>query len=292
MQLETIDHIVIAVEDVAKAREPLERLGLPLTPLMTHGGGATTNSAFFAGNEGTEFYVELLGIADPAAAATTQSDAALAKRLETGGGAHGLAFTATDAAAVRGALAGLPGGFTEDAPARDDGTPIATVFRPADPTVLGVPFTVIVYAEPLATRRARHRDAGLFANPLGIRRMDHLAAIVHHPDDVVAAWDRVFGVPVFGEVRTPAMVIRQVKVGDAILELLSPATPDSGIYQRPEGLAAMAAFEVADIQAAVAHARACGFTVADPGPGPLPGTHTSTIPAAELGFGLQLLQYV
>lgn len=292
MHLQTIDHIVIAVEDVAKAREPLERLGLTLTPVMTHGDGATRNTVFFAGNETTEFYVELLGLADPEAASTSPRAQALKRTLERGGGAHSIMLSTEDLAAARRDLAVLPGGFDETTVTRADGSVIATVLRPADASPAGCPFGIIAYAERLDVRRARHRDAGLFANPLGLRRMDHLAAVVHDIEGATRVWDSVLGVPVFGQVRGTGMVIQQMKVGDAILEFLGPDGPESRILQRPPGLATMAAFEVADIQAAVAHARSRGFSPGDPGPGPLPGTHVATIPAIELGFGLQLLQYV
>jgi 4-hydroxyphenylpyruvate dioxygenase-like putative hemolysin len=89
------------------------------------------------------------------------------------------------------------------------------------------------------------------------------------------------------------MVINQMRVGDVNLELLGPATPESPLAARPPGPASMTAFEVPDVAAAVAHARAAGFTAPDPAPGPLPGTLTATIPGTQLsGLGLQLLQYV
>jgi catechol 2,3-dioxygenase-like lactoylglutathione lyase family enzyme len=126
-----------------------------------------------------------------------------------------------------------------------------------------------------------------------LRRLDHLAAVAHDLDKQCRFWDDVLGVPVFGEVRTPTMIIRQLKIGDAIFELLGPAGPDSPLHKRPAGLVSMAAWEVDDLPAAVAQARAAGFTVPDPAVGVLPGTHTATIPATELGgVAMQLLQYV
>jgi catechol 2,3-dioxygenase-like lactoylglutathione lyase family enzyme len=130
----------------------------------------------------------------------------------------------------------------------------------------------------------------LWAFPL--KRLDHLAAVTHDIDDKCRFWEEVLGVPVAGEVRTPTMIIRQLKIGDAIFELLGPAGPDSPIHQRPAGLVRMAAWEVDDLPAAVALARSAGFTVSDPATGILPGTRTATIPAAELGgVAMQLLQY-
>jgi catechol 2,3-dioxygenase-like lactoylglutathione lyase family enzyme len=126
-----------------------------------------------------------------------------------------------------------------------------------------------------------------------LKRLDHLAAVAHDLDAKCRFWEDVLGVPVTGEVRTPMMVIRQLKIGDAIFELLGPSGPDSPIHRRPAGLVSMAAWEVDDLPAAVARARAAGFTVPDPAAGVLPRTRTATIPASELGgVAMQLLQYI
>lgn len=82
-------------------------------------------------------------------------------------------------------------------------------------------------------------------------------------------------------------------IGDAILELLGPVSPESPLLQRPTGLVSMASWEVANMQEAIQHARQACFTVPDPAPGPLPGTRITTIQGAELaGVNMQLLEYV
>ncbi|MHB8574197.1 MAG: VOC family protein [Dehalococcoidia bacterium] len=106
-------------------------------------------------------------------------------------------------------------------------------------------------------------------------------------------WTDILEVPLVGEVRTPTTIIRQFQLSDAVVELLGPTSPDSPVARRRPGLLSMAAFEVTDMAAAVAQARAAGFTVADPAPGSLPGTRVTSIAGAELsGFTLQLLEYV
>src|SRR5262249_35556817 len=100
-------------------------------------------------------------------------------------------------------------------------------------------------------------------------------------------------VPLAGEVTTPTMVIRQFRIGDAILELLGPASPDSPLHQRPSGLVSLASWEVDNLDAVVQQARAAGFHPSDPATGVLPGTRTATIPAQEMaGFTMQLLEHV
>jgi hypothetical protein len=89
------------------------------------------------------------------------------------------------------------------------------------------------------------------------------------------------------------MVIRQLRIGDAVLELLGPASADSPLWKRPPGMVGMASWEVDDLEAAMGQARAAGFTVTDPAAGPLPGTRIATIDGAALaGVNMQLLQYV
>jgi catechol 2,3-dioxygenase-like lactoylglutathione lyase family enzyme len=130
-------------------------------------------------------------------------------------------------------------------------------------------------------------------NTFPLKRLDHLAAVAPDLDAKTHFWTDVLGVPLAGEVTTPTMVIRQFRIGDAVLELLAPASADSPLHQRPKGPVSLASVEVPDLAAAVRQARAAGFTVTDPAPGPLPGTHIATVPPAELsGLALQLLQYV
>jgi catechol 2,3-dioxygenase-like lactoylglutathione lyase family enzyme len=135
--------------------------------------------------------------------------------------------------------------------------------------------------------------AGHGKNAFPLKRLDHLAAVAPDLDEKTRFWTDVLGVPLAGEVTTPTMVIRQFRIGDAVLELLAPASADSPLRQRPKGPVSLASVEVTDLAAAVRQAREAGFTVADPAPGPLPGTHIATVPPAELsGLALQLLQYV
>jgi catechol 2,3-dioxygenase-like lactoylglutathione lyase family enzyme len=135
--------------------------------------------------------------------------------------------------------------------------------------------------------------AGAPVHAFPLKRLDHLAAVAHGLDAKTRFWADVLGVRAAGEVRTPALLIRQLRLGDGVLELLGAASADSPIHQRPAGLVSMASWEVADLAAAVAQARAAGFSVSDPAAGPLPGTQIATIPGGELaGVNMQLLQYL
>jgi catechol 2,3-dioxygenase-like lactoylglutathione lyase family enzyme len=130
------------------------------------------------------------------------------------------------------------------------------------------------------------------AHRFPLLRLDHLAAVAYDLDAKAHFWQDVLGVKDAGEVVTPTLRIRQLRLGDAILELLGAASADSPIHHRPAGLVGMASWEVADLDEAVRLARAAGFPAPDPAPGPLPGTRISTIPGTELaGVNMQLLEY-
>ena len=127
---------------------------------------------------------------------------------------------------------------------------------------------------------------------------DHMAAMV--ADGAVAreTWKRTLGLDVVHEIPIEArkMVIAQVAVGQLMIELISPTSPDSPIAERiaqnGEGMGTSVAFEVQDIDAEVARYRAAGYTLPDAATGPLPVSVTSTISADQThGLGIQLIQF-
>jgi catechol 2,3-dioxygenase-like lactoylglutathione lyase family enzyme len=177
----------------------------------------------------------------------------------------------------------------------------ATRFREGGDEMAWLPLhdragTDLVLVRHSRSQQERHDEAvqaALLAHAIPLRRLDHLAVVTHDLDEKARFWSGVLDVPVAGEVVTPAMVIRQFRLGDAVLELLGPASASSPLWLRPPGLVSMASWEVDEVEEAVRLARAAGFTVADPGPGPLPGTRIATVQGSELaGVNLQLLQYV
>lgn len=287
-----IDHVILPVPSLERAAEPFERLGLTLTPPTRHAGRGTENRAFFVGEPESEFYVELLGIADEPEARRTRGDAAV-NAWAPGGGLSGIALAVPDMAAALRALA--EHGVQREAIAvtATDGRPIGAAAELGIADRAMTEIVLIQYPESPADRHARHEAAGLLDHRFPLARLDHLAAVAPDLDAATRFWTDTLGVPVAGEIRTPVMIIRQMRIGDAVFELLGPATPDSPIASRPPGIVSMAAFEVPDLDAAVAQARAAGFTPSEPAPGVLPGTRTATIPAVELGgIAIQLLQYV
>ena len=291
--LERIDHLVCLVPDLAVAAR-YEQLGLVLTPEAHHAGMGTANRACFVGESSENAtYLELLTVTDASlASAAGRQD--YVDVLARGGGAAAVTFGVSD---IRAAAASVE--------AAGYAAPVSTVHRPDGSKVCDIaridsrgalPFTVslIAYPETWDARFERSKAAGRFAHRFPLKRLDHLAAMAPDVDAARSFWADVLGVPVHGEIRTPAMTILQLKVGDAIFELLGPAGPESPMAGRPAALASMAAWEVSGpLDEAVALARERGFTCSDAEPGVIPGTRRASIPAAELGgAGMQLLEYV
>jgi len=275
MLYDAIDSVFLAVPDLEATSRPYERLGLRLTPAQA---GRRT---LICGGPGNLFAVHFLDATQdgPLAGQCRQA-------LAAGRALFAIALRVADlAGAVRPlAVHGIQ----------------ATVFSDGDQKMAWLPLhnqagtdlVLVQHAQPGAERHAAAQRAGLLGHSLGLKRLDHLAAVTPDLEVKTRFWLEVLGVPAAGEVVTPALVIRQLRIGDAVLELLGPGSPDSPIWKRAPGLVSMVSWEVPDLEEAVRHARAAGFTVPDPAAGPLPGTRITTVPGTELaGVNLQLLEY-
>jgi catechol 2,3-dioxygenase-like lactoylglutathione lyase family enzyme len=255
MFYQAIDSVYLAVSDLEAARQAHERLGLQLTDHSLH----PDLRSWHVGEADNAFAVHLV----PA----TQT------------GLCALALRVTDPRTTLEYLRSqeiLPEG---DPP------------FPAPALALWLPLSDRAGARILLVPHSPAPETP--AHRLPVKRIDHLAIVAHDLEAKTQFWTDILGVPVTGEVTTPTMVIRQLRIGDAILELLGPASADSPIHQRPPGLVSVASLEVADLQAAVTLVRKAGFTISDPAPGPLPSTHIATVSGDQLGgLNLQLLQYL
>lgn len=289
MTILAMDHIVVAVTSVEDATAPWERLGFNFTPRMEHAGAGSANRVAMIGDSpANAFYIELLEVLDPAAARLDH----YALIAASGGGLARLMFEVDDLDAMEKSLAEASIPVASREVLRDDGSKIGDVITPIGETPAAVPLGFMKYVLEAEPRYKSRKDRGRYDQGFPLKRLDHLAAIPADAEESRRFWTETLGIPQFGTVENPVMRIHQFKAGDAIFELLEAATPESPIAARPPGPASMAAFEVPDLEAAVALARERGLTCSDPGHGALPGTHTATIPPTELsGLALQLLQY-
>lgn len=289
MRILAIDHVILPTTDVRAHAQAWQTLGLRMTEPMRHAGTSTENSVFFVGGASTEFYVELLGVHD-AGLATAEGRQDLVQAIAAGGLFRlMLQVDAADDAVALFASHGIEASVRDVS--RSDGSLIGRVVEPRT-AAAGCSLALIEYEGGPAARIDRHRAAGLFDHDLPLLRLDHLAAITLDPDAACSFWADVLGVATTGRVRGRGMDIRQLRIGDATLELIGPDGPDSPVHARSEGLASVAAFQVADLDAVVAFVRARGFSIPDGAEGVLPDSRTATVSPDQLGgLALQLIQF-
>ncbi len=260
-----------------------------MTDVMRHAGMSTENSVFFVGGAATEFYVELLGVHDPGLAAV-EGRQDLVQAIEAGG----LFRLMLQVDSAEGAVAHLAShgiAATSREVRRPDGSLIGRVTEPRT-SAAGCSFALIEYEEGPVERVDRHRAGGLFDHDLPLLRLDHLAAITLDPDATCSFWADILGVPTTGRVLGRGMDIRQLRIGDATLELIGPDGANSAVLTRSEGLAGVTAFEVNDLDAVVEAVRARGFSVPDGASGVLPNSRTATVSGDQLGgLALQLIEF-
>jgi catechol 2,3-dioxygenase-like lactoylglutathione lyase family enzyme len=263
MTLDAVDTLFVAVPSLNACR-PYEKLGLALHE----------SRCLLVGHTGNLVAVRFL--------ADTTPDSPLSAPLRQALAAdRGLFAVGLRVADLEGALARLASQGIRGTPFRDGEDDMA--WLPLHEQA-GTDIVLVRHESP---------DAGLLAHAFPLKRLDHLAVVTHDLEEKTRFWAGVLGIPVAGEVTTPAMVIRQLRIGDAVFELLGPASPDSPIAKRPPGLVSMASWEVDDLGGAVRQAREAGFTMPDPAEGVLPGTRIATIQGSELaGVNMQLLHYV
>jgi catechol 2,3-dioxygenase-like lactoylglutathione lyase family enzyme len=289
-----IDHLAVAASDsdVEHATAPFRRLGIGFAAPTVRAGQGRTSMGTYIGTGAEAVALEFHALTNREEALHAgPTEVALVEAVDRGRRLFTVYLGVEDAdveAVVRSWRShGLAATVSQSR--NRFGQAMPTV-HPSLPAVAAVDLALLGGLQLRYAARSRMQVA---PSTFPLKRLDHLAAVAPDLDASTRFWSDVLEIPLFGEVRSATSIIRQFKIGDAIIELLGPATPDSPLAQRPPGLVSMAAFEVSDMAAALAQARAAGFTVADPAPGSLPGTRVTTIPGSELsGLALQLLEYV
>jgi catechol 2,3-dioxygenase-like lactoylglutathione lyase family enzyme len=281
---EGIARVLLPVSDLAAACAPFERLGLVVSRERQPRGRGIRIRTVPIGGPDNLFEIELVGQADTPGGGWVFGEA-VDRGLSTMVLRVANMATALTALADRGVQATATTILGANGEKR-----IELAILPELPDA-AVSLRLIQHHQTAEERMAEDFGGRQHATPL--KRLDHLAAVAPDLERSCTFWDEVLGVPTVGEVISPTTVVRQLRLGDAMFELLGPATPDSPIRQRPPGLNSMFSVEVPDLDATIAHAEAAGFQVADRRIGTLPGTIVATIPGAQTsGLNVQLLQYV
>jgi catechol 2,3-dioxygenase-like lactoylglutathione lyase family enzyme len=288
LELKYLDHFIRATPDIEAAHKEVTRLGLTASPPGPAGDTGAHYTVVTLGGPGNRMFVEYMTHPDLGAAAADPGMADIVPLLEAGGGMRHVVFAVDDLAPVRDSFADQPGGFGERVAKVAGGLEVRTI-APGDTSAAGCVFGFVEYPTDMVTLMAKMAPVHDFP----LKRIDHIAVV---PPDFEAGtryWTDVLGVPVHAEIPGPGFVIRQMKVGDLMVELLGSTDPAGPLADTPPGLLPVLACEVDDVAACVELARSRGFTPPDPQPGILPGTLVSTIPATETsGIQYQLLQYV
>jgi len=283
---EGIDRAILPVSDMAAACAPFERLGLIVSPERQPKGRGIRVRAVPIGGPDNLFEVHLVSSSDEGGPGWDAFASVADRGLST------IVLRVSDLEATLAALAkhGIEPVETQTVLNADGSKRSELAVLPEMPDA-GVRLRLIQHHQSGEEIFAEHTGGRQHATPL--KRLDHLAAVAPDLERSCRFWDEVLGIPTAGEVISPTVVVRQLRIGDAMFELLGPAAPDSPIRQRPPGLNSMFSVEVPNLDATVAHVEAAGFTVADRRIGTLPGTIVATIPAVQMsGVNVQLLQYV
>jgi catechol 2,3-dioxygenase-like lactoylglutathione lyase family enzyme len=284
LHLDRIDHFVMAATDLEPAYKALTRLGIVANPPGPAGDTANDNCFFNFGGPEQFCAVEWIRVRDRARVEADPAQSDLLRLVDAGGGAYFIGFPVESLDPAR-EVFGARGGYTESEVRVLDDEAIIT-FRPHDTAAIGCPILLLEYPPAVI---AVQPEMTSVVHGFPLEHLDHLAIVPADFEASTRYWTDVLGVPMHAEIEAPTFVIRQMKVGSVMVELLKP----SGATTLPAGLLPSMACEVADVDACADLARERGFTVTDPAPGLLPGTRITRFDPAEMaGLALQLLQYV
>jgi catechol 2,3-dioxygenase-like lactoylglutathione lyase family enzyme len=293
MNYEGLNHVIVAAPS-PEAVAPFERLGLRVLRLPALPNAGMQIQVIAAGGRTNLFSIVFYTITDAAAAAGNGLGRLISEAAAKG---PGIAALAVRVAGLHAAVKELAErGVKADAEELVDPSGRKVLDFAVLPESKEACVRIALF-EPVESVASRHdvlEQQGLLAHTIELKRLDHLAAVAPDLEKITRFWQDVLHIPVFGElIGGGGNIIRQMKVGDAIVELLGPSGPDSPLLGRPPGLNSMTAWEVPDLKSAVETARLAGFEVTDPAIGTLPGTRVARIPGEQLsGITLQLLEYV
>ncbi|WP_322796289.1 VOC family protein, partial [Tepidiforma sp.] len=236
-----LDHLILAIPDLAAAAAPFEQLGLTLTPRTAHAGLGTANRAAFIGSGPGNFaFIELLAVEQPDLLPPSR-----AHHRAAAGAGGALASFALRVPDLDAALQPLrPAAQVDVAEVRADDRRLlvrsAVIRLPAIPC----PVALVQYPETPEARFQRSRSLGRFDHAFPLAALDHIALLV--TDLAAATRDAaLLGLQPVGEVTTPDVIIRQLAAGAATVELLAPARQGSPLAGRPPGLLPVAACRAA-----------------------------------------------
>jgi catechol 2,3-dioxygenase-like lactoylglutathione lyase family enzyme len=218
--LTRIDHVMICVPDLARARDTYARLGFDVQPGGIHPGRGTENAITFFEHD----YLELLGLRDREEYLAASPDGGLVEFLAAGGGLRYIAVQSDDldadvaAMRARGVDVGAIADGARRTPAGQQLTWRSARLGPRNP----LPLFFIQHVTPLAERRGQGG-----AQPNGVRGVDRVYVAVPDVTKAAETYARVLGIPVppvqRGRVIKADMVV--FDVGPTGVTVAQPAEP-------------------------------------------------------------------
>lgn len=219
--LTRIDHVMLAVPDLAKAIDGYSRLGFDVAPGGVHPGKGTENAIAFFEDD----YLELLGLRDRDEYLRASPGGGLVDFLGRGGGIRYVVLQSDDLAADVAAMRrrGVDVGEPEDGERR---TPAgvtlrwrAAVLGPRNP----LPVFFIQHLTPLAERRPPRAGD----HPNGVQRTDRVYVAVTDVTAEAETYGRVLGMPAPALQRGTVIMADMAvfDVGPTGLALARPAGP-------------------------------------------------------------------
>lgn len=248
-----LDHVVIAVRDLAAAAETLRRLGFALTPTGHHPEWGTVNICAMFGQD----YIEILGaegqgdVADTVRSFTRDREGMMSLSLSTRDGAAAiekLRSKGFDVADPR----SLSRKLDDDA-----GTTLmfSEIMLPPE-AIPGIPTRLVQH---ITAERERHPQ--WLDHPNGAIGIASVTAIVDDPGEMIPAWDLVFG----PHAATPTDNTVTVHTGRGLIFLSRPDDltqlhPEAELDEAPPAPALVAlALQVADTDRAAGILKANGI---------------------------------
>ncbi len=281
--LQTLDHVVIAVHDLAAAIDDYAQLlGRPPTWRGRHPELGTANALFPVENA----YLELLSPVGEGPVAEH-----LGRRLAgAGDGLFALAFGTADASQCAALLRGqgLPAGDPVDGGGIEEGTGRErrwrSVFLPSSAT-RGVWLFAIQHLSP-----ADRLPGGAAAGEMGavVSGLDHVVVTTSDPEGAIALYRDRLGLRLALDRRFEQRGVRLLffRIGGVTVEIAAGlAAPATGEGDRLWGVA----HRVADVEAARRRLADQGFDVSDVRAGNKPGTRVCTVRSRTCGVATLLI---
>lgn len=271
-----LDHVLIAVPDLAAAADTYAGLGFKVTPEGRHPGRGTHNRLMVFGPE----YLELIAVRDPTATPFRQS---MTRFLETREGLYMFALGTGDLAGTLAAVRSRGLAVGEPVPGRrggDDGQGYS--WRSADlgRALPGSECFLIEHNHSVAERYREPPNPTAHAN--SVCGVAHLVLAVRDADAAAAAWRRLPGAAVEAPNDRSR---RRVRLSNAHLDLVSPEGPGAladFLDQHGEGPFELG-LKILDLAASLAAFGSAAIVDSD-------GRTVRVDPAASAGARLRLMQ--